>query len=287
MFARETEKTRECQASVRVEERRCRRAAPRTRAPARCATAEKQLSWGWRRTAAGSPGCVRRGQRAGAAVRGRAARGRLVAAKRGGLRRVLGWSKGLGMVARCGKRSGMRRRRTASRSFTRAAQLQSEGRRRPTTSPHDRARPAKRCMCWEGWDGVENVVQTTADRQAVAQTRSPDGPATATSKRAPRILPTTLQPVQARSWPAPLYVCRLQPQPSPPPPQHRRRAALPASRRAIPWASVTRTRSTLLELRAPCATRGLSRQRPRQLRQPRRQSGIGLFASSGRHGRCA
>jgi hypothetical protein len=41
---REKEKTREGQASVRAAERRCGRAASRTRAPARCATTEKQLS---------------------------------------------------------------------------------------------------------------------------------------------------------------------------------------------------------------------------------------------------
>jgi hypothetical protein len=38
---RERENPRECQASVRAAERRCSRAAPRTRAPARCATTEK------------------------------------------------------------------------------------------------------------------------------------------------------------------------------------------------------------------------------------------------------
>jgi hypothetical protein len=41
---REREKTREGQASVRAAERRCSRAAPRTRSPARCATTEKQLA---------------------------------------------------------------------------------------------------------------------------------------------------------------------------------------------------------------------------------------------------
>jgi hypothetical protein len=49
----ERENTREGQSSVRAAERRCSRAASRTLAPARCATTEKQLSRGWRRTAAG------------------------------------------------------------------------------------------------------------------------------------------------------------------------------------------------------------------------------------------
>jgi hypothetical protein len=47
---------------VRAEERRCSRAAPRTREPARCATTDKQLSGGWRRTAAvRCHGCARLG----------------------------------------------------------------------------------------------------------------------------------------------------------------------------------------------------------------------------------